>query len=80
MTVQRQSPRQRTLKGGSIIFGLVPGIDCVIRNMSATGACLEIKNPIGIPDDFTLLVRPEIIKRKCQVAWRDANKIGVHFV
>jgi len=80
MKVERHSPRLRTLKGGSIIFGLAAGIDCVIRNMSHTGACLEVESPVGIPDDFTLLIKPEIIKRKCRVAWRSPNRIGVHFV
>lgn len=70
----------RTFKGGSIIFGLVPGIDCVIRNLSDTGASIEVASPVGIPDDFTLLIRPETIKRHCRVEWRLANRIGVQFI
>jgi PilZ domain len=80
MSENRQSPRLRTLKGGTIIFGVAAGIDCVIRNLSETGAALEVESPIGIPEDFTLLIKPEIIKRKCQVIWRSAKRIGVRFV
>jgi hypothetical protein len=80
MTDNRGSPRRRTLKGGSIIFGVAAGIDCIVRNMSETGAALEVGNPIGIPDKFTLLIKPEITKRKCQVVWRSATKIGVQFI
>ena len=80
MKIERQSQRLRTLKGGSIVFGHASGIDCVIRNMSQTGACLEIASPMGIPDDFILLIKPEIVKRNCRVAWRSAAKIGVSFV
>ena len=80
MKVERQSPRLRTLKGGSITFGFTTAIDCIIRNLSETGACLEVESPVGIPDDFTVLIRPEIIKRNCRVIWRHAKRIGVRFV
>jgi hypothetical protein len=75
----RTSPRLRTLKGGSILFGTAAAIDCTIRNMSETGAALEIESPVGIPDDFTLLIKPELIKRNCHVVWRSAKRIGVRF-
>jgi len=52
----------------------------VIRNMSETGAQLIVESPIGIPDDFTLLIKPELIKRACRVAWRKADRIGVRFI
>jgi hypothetical protein len=78
MTKRRETPRRRTLKGGSITFGGA-GIDCVIRNLSKTGAALEIESPVGIPDDFTLLIKPELSKRHCHVVWRAAKKIGVRF-
>jgi len=68
MSEQRRSPRLRTLKGGSIIFGVAAAIDCIIRNMSVTGAALEVDSPVGIPDEFTLLIKPEFVKRNCRVA------------
>jgi hypothetical protein len=79
MTETRGSPRLRTFKGGSILFGVAPAVDCVVRNLSDTGACLEISNAVGIPDDFTLLIKPELRKRDCHVVWRDAGRIGVKF-
>jgi hypothetical protein len=47
--------------------------------MSDTGAALEVESPVGIPDDFSLLIRPEILKRRCQVVWRKERRIGVRF-
>lgn len=79
MNDHRTSPRLRTLKGGLIIFGTAPAIDCVIRNMSKTGALLAV-NPVGIPDEFSLVIKPEMKKRACQVIWRSADKIGVRFI
>ena len=77
---KRRAPRLRTFKGGSIIFGLAAAIDCTIRNISETGASLEVASPVGIPDEFTLLIKPEFVKRDCQVAWRSAKRIGVRFL
>ncbi len=79
MNENRAHPRLRTLKGGLIIFGTAAAIDCVIRNMSETGALLAV-NPFGIPDEFTLVIKPEMRKRACQVAWRSVEKMGVRFV
>ena len=80
MAEKRRSPRLRTIKGGTIMFGSAASVDCIIRNMSDTGASLEVENPAGIPDEFTLLIRPEIIKRSCHVAWRRERRIGVRFI
>ena len=74
----RRAARHRTFKGGSIIFGPA-AIDCTVRNMSATGAQLEVESPLGIPDEFTLLIRPELARRNCTVAWRSAKRIGIQF-
>ncbi|HXX09767.1 MAG TPA: PilZ domain-containing protein [Pseudolabrys sp.] len=79
MVENRTNPRVRTLKGGSIIFGVGSTVDCVIRNLSETGACLEVASPIGIPDEFSLQIKPDSTKRDCHVVWRAANRIGLHF-
>ena len=67
------------IKGGLIIFGLAPALNCVVRNISDKGAMLKA-NPIGVPDAFTLVIKPEMVKRGCQVVWRSTDKVGVSFV
>jgi hypothetical protein len=76
MDERRRAPRQRTFKTGSITLphGIV---DCLIRNMSDTGMLLEFLEPPLIPDDFDLLVKPEMTRVQCHVARRKALKIGV---
>jgi hypothetical protein len=76
---RRGSPRETTLKDGSIIFGGAPPVDCVIRNMSDSGAGIEVRNTIAVPDTFQLLIRPELVKRHCRVVWRKHGWIGVQF-
>ena len=48
--------------------------------MSEGGAALEIASPIGIPDEFALYFKPDMVKRNCHVTWRKAERIGVRFV
>jgi hypothetical protein len=54
-------------------------IDCVVRNQSATGAALEIASPIGIPDEITLVIAADKVRRRCVVVWRKQKRIGVAF-
>ena len=78
MEDQRSAPRQRTFKGGSVS---TPGeiIECVIRNLSDTGAMIELPGVIALPDTFTLIIKPELLKRSCTVAWLVGSRIGVRF-
>lgn len=79
MEERRKVPRQRTFKGGAIIFGTAPVVECTIRNLTEAGAGLEIGAHAVVPDRFTLLIKPEGRKRGCQVIWRQPGKIGVRF-
>ena len=62
----RRAPRRRVLKSGSITFG-GSAIDCVLRNVSKTGAALEVTSPIGIPDQFVLVVPADDSRHRCSV-------------
>lgn len=52
---QRAVPRQRVLKLGIIEFN-GSAIDCVVRNISETGAALDVASPVGILSEFKLLL------------------------
>ncbi len=80
MTENRRAQRRKVLKGGKIAFSQhFATIDCVVRNLSANGAALEVASPVGIPDRFDLIVNGERGVRPCHVAWRSGRKIGVQF-
>ena len=72
----RIAPRHRVLKGASIQFG-GGAIDCTVRNLSETGAALDVQSPVGIPAEFTLVTDTE--QRQCRVVWRKEKRIGVTF-
>jgi PilZ domain len=79
MSEQRAFPRRRVLKAGTIEFG-VGGYDCTIRNLSESGAALELIAPIKVPDTFELTVRGDGLRRMCGVIWRRDRRVGVLFV
>ena len=75
----RIAPRRRLLKAGRISFGGGAAIDCTIRNLSETGAALEVTSPVGIPERFMLVIEADHSHVPCRVVWRKERRIGVHF-
>lgn len=76
----RTAPRQRTLKGGRIIFNAGRStIDCRVRNLSSRGAKLEVTSVVGIPNTFDLMIGEEGAMQSCRVAWRTLKELGVEF-
>jgi hypothetical protein len=78
MAETRRDPRHRVLKAGSISFS-GGAIDCRVRNLSTTGAALEVTSQAGVPEKFTLAVPGDALHLPCHVVWRKACKIGVRF-
>jgi hypothetical protein len=72
----RVAPRHRVLKGGRILFG-GGSIDCTVRNLSDTGAALDVTSPVGIPTEFTLVT--DNGQHSCRVVWRQEKRLGVTF-
>ena len=70
--------RHRVLKAGTIEFG-GGAIDCTVRNLSDTGAALDVTSPVGIPEHFTLFVPADGAHLSCTVVWRKEKRIGVRF-
>ena len=77
---KRRAPRQRTLKGAKIVFkDGVFTYDCIVKNLSATGAQLQVPATDGIPNRFQLVFDDRSQARTCNVVWRSANRLGVAF-
>jgi hypothetical protein len=78
MPENRRTPRHRVLKAGTIEFG-GGGISCMVRNLSAAGAALEVSNQTGIPERFILVVPGDGLHLRCHIAWRRERRIGIVF-
>ena len=72
--------RKRQLKAGTIGFNGAGAIDSVVKNLSDTGAMLQVESIIGIPDQFTLFIASDKFKRECKVIWRQPTKLGIRFL
>ena len=79
MAEHRRALRRRILKPGTIALKNGGGFSCIVRNVSSAGACLEVGEPFGIPDDFILVIESDHAQRPCHVAWRREKRIGVVF-
>ena len=77
---QRQAPRLRALIGARIMFNNGQAtLDCLIRDVSETGAKLTVSALIPLPDRFDLIIPQKGVTRRVRVAWRRATEIGVRF-
>jgi hypothetical protein len=79
MVETRIAPRHRVALAGKITFSRTGAVDCVVRNLSLTGASLEVTSQIGIPDQFTLIVKSDGLELPCHVVRRAVFRIGVVF-
>ena len=76
---KRNALRQRTFKKGRVVVKGVSTMDCIIRNMSLTGARLALPDPHSLPDDFELFIGDEGLRRECEVKSRSGTSAGVRF-
>jgi len=74
----RRAARKRVLKTGYIVFSdNVPKLECTVRNVSKTGASLQVSTTIGIPTNFGVII--DGVRRNCRSVWRTDTKIGIAF-
>jgi hypothetical protein len=79
---KRRFPRQDVRWKGLIhdVQGSIVG-QCIMLDVSASGAKLTFEAGINVPDWFVLtLARNAGVRRECEVVWRAAKSIGVRFV
>jgi hypothetical protein len=69
----------KTFKGATITYptGMT---ECIVRRLGDTGAVLEMQQPALVPDDVSLLIKPELTRYVCRVIGRDGLQLCVTFV
>jgi hypothetical protein len=78
MVETRIATRHRVQKAATITFGGIE-VDCTVRNLSTTGALLELSNLVRLPKEFTLVVPEDGLRLPCAIVWRTEYRMGVHF-
>jgi diguanylate cyclase (GGDEF)-like protein len=80
MRERRRAARSRTLLEGKILLNDRRSvIDCVVRNLSEQGACLQVASVVGIPPTFDLQIDHEPATRPCVAVWHAQSRIGIEF-
>lgn len=74
---RRLHRRFRTLKSARIVCD--DPVDCVIVNLSYSGAALKLLQAKGLPRQFILTLNSGPVRR-CRLCWRHGDKIGVKFI
>ena len=70
----------RTLKGAKIALPSGDSVRCIVRNISETGACLQLQNPLFLHPTFEIFFDdPDWVHRPCHIVWRKIPLIGVEF-
>ena len=77
---KRLSPRRNTSIEAVLVYNSGrTRTDCVIRNLSDSGAKLELKGSVAsIPNTFDLIA-PGHRPHPCRVVWRTLKELGVQF-
>ncbi|MGA2056197.1 MAG: PilZ domain-containing protein [Bradyrhizobium sp.] len=78
MVEGRAAPRYRVRKLAWIEHG-GDKITCTVRDLSITGASLEVLDPKNAPEKFTLVIPEDGLKIACQVVRRTEFRLGIKF-
>ena len=79
MPERRRYTRLRVLKAAKIVIGTSSVLDCVVRDLSSTGARIEIQNAVSLPEAVDVTFDGGHTFRPCRLKWRTLNETGVEF-
>jgi hypothetical protein len=76
---KRIAKRQRVLKSAKIVLDDWRAIDCVLRDVSDTGAKIRVHNTLELKQTFRLYTAMDNMIRDVKLAWKHHDEIGVVF-
>jgi hypothetical protein len=80
MQDRRQNVRDKVLLGGvAEIPEIGSTVDCVVRNFSESGACIELNASANLPDEMNLTIKHKQRSYLARMIWRQANRVGLAF-
>ena len=78
MPEARRTTRHMVCRSGTIKFGGTV-VGCLVRNLSTSGAALEISGQTKIPSRFMLQLPADGLHLPCRTLWRNQYRMGVAF-
>jgi PilZ domain len=78
---RRAGQRHRALKGGTLYFNKgYSSLECVVRDLSETGARIQMGETFGVPSRFTMSISGEDARVEASLRWRTSRNIGLSFL
>jgi PilZ domain len=80
MQEQRATPRVRSYLAGRVLFpNGISTMDCAVRDISSSGARLQVTSTAGLPGHFRLHIPQRERTYDVRVRWIAQQEIGVSF-
>jgi hypothetical protein len=81
VTELRIAERSRSLLKAKIVFNnRMSTIDCIVKNISTSGAKIAVASTLSIPNEFDLEIPLRGKTYRVQMRWRDSESMGVEFM
>jgi hypothetical protein len=79
MQDRRHNVRDKVFFGGVAEIDKNSAMDCVVRNLSDAGACVELDAFAKLPKEMNLTIVRKGRSFLATMIWRQANRVGVAF-
>jgi hypothetical protein len=79
MEDRRRFPRTKCFKGAKIKASGQSAIPCIVRNVSAEGARVELPFSTVLPHEFDLCFDIGPRHKQCRIMWQTARDAGIWF-
>jgi hypothetical protein len=77
----RSSPRTRTILQGRVVFNdRFSLIECIVRDLSETGAQIAFSHPITLPSELELEIPRKQLSTRARVMWSNGKVHGLLFL
>ena len=81
MQDRRESVRDKVFLGGVAEINQAGAkMDCVVRNFSDQGACVEFDTAKALPEQVNLIISRKGRSYLARMIWRQANRVGLAFL
>jgi hypothetical protein len=80
MLERRQNVRDRVILGSvASINDRGSTVDCVVRNISKGGLCVEFEQTAKLPDEMRVTIAQKDCSFFARMMWRQAGRVGLEF-
>ena len=79
MQDRRANARDKVLFGARAEIDARSSMNCVVRNLSENGACVEVEGHARVPEEINLTIPRKGRSYLARVIWRQANRLGLAF-